>query len=432
MSHTIPTMKGHMGNTDYYLLSMKVNELVTLVREPAHMPGWDNEKIEEIYQRAINYSRVCKQIVPYLVNNESRFFGSFIVAALNFKEEVIFTPLSQIPGVSEGKLMPAHKEAAGKIGMLTIGGGVMMVPLDGQHRLKALDFAMRGKDQKGNDIPGIKMKPELGEEDVSVILVAYDPQTSRRIFTKVNRYARRPTTAETFVTDDDDLYAVLARRLANQIGGRLVAYKSSILSSRAQQFTTLTILYVCCKNIVRESLPKGTIEQAEKLDEQAVKSCEQAVQNVWNKLIKQIDVFRDATSASDEGGDALRIHIRKNNLLGKPVTHECLVSAYLELIKAPTNMGGDAACKRLNALPWEIESENLSKVWQNVLWQGGENGKVITKQRKIATDLIAYMAGATLTKNQEESLLEDYRKLFPEDQRASKHLPPKLEATQTD
>lgn len=430
MLHTVPTMKGRMGNTDYYILSMKVNELVTLVREPSHMPGWDNEKIEEIYQRKIDYNRVCKKIVPYLIDNESRFFGSFIVAAFNFDEKVTFTPLNEIPGVTEAKLRPEHKDVVPKIGMLTLGGGVMMAPLDGQHRLKALQFAMQGRDHKGNEIPGTGVNTALADEDVLVMLVRYDPESSRRIFTKVNRYARRPTAAETYVTDDDDVYAVLARRLANHIGGRLIEYKSSTLSARAPQFATLTTLHTCCKKIVESILPEDVVKQAVKLDEKAVKACEQATQDVWNKLIKHIDAFKDATSDCSKAGDALRINIRKRNLLGKPVVHECLVFAYLELIQ---ELGWKTVCKRLNLIPWEIEEENLSNVWQNVLWQGSaKKGKIITKQRRMAIDLITYMAGIDLTDEQQDALLERYRELFLEDQRAGRHLPPKVEAKSTD
>ena len=39
MSSTLPAMRGRMGNTEYYLLSMKAAELVKLVTEPKNMPG---------------------------------------------------------------------------------------------------------------------------------------------------------------------------------------------------------------------------------------------------------------------------------------------------------------------------------------------------------------------------------------------------------
>ena len=428
MSSTLPAMQGRMGDTDYYLISLKANELVNLVKEPKNMPGWDDEKIEEIYQRKINYTRVRTQIAPYLANNkDSRFFGSLIVAAFNFDEHVRFLPMNKLSAVAESKLTPEQQEAASKIGMLTLGGGVMMVPLDGQHRLKALEFAMRGKDHVGKDIPGIDVDMELANEDISVILVPYQPEKARRIFTRVNRYARRPTTSETYVTDDDDVFAVLARRVANDIGGRLVKYTQPTLTPKDPEFTTLAILHACCKAIVDHSFPPKLVDAAKELEIGAVEACEEKVLEVWGRLLKKIVVFSDATADRPEEGDNLRREIRRTNLLGKPVPQECLVSAYLSLVGSPTKMNWEIACRRLNAIPWEINPKNLAEVWQNVLWVGGTEGKILTKNRLITSRIIAYMAGEELTEDQEVGLLEEYRKLFPEDQRPTKELPPRVE-----
>lgn len=430
MSSTVPAMKGRMGDTVYYLLSLKASELVNLVKEPKNMPGWDDEKIEEIYQRKINYPRVRNQIAPYLANNtDSRFFGSLIVAAFNFDDTVEFTPLHDIAAVNASKLRPDEKEAGSKIGMLTLHGGIMMAPLDGQHRLKALEFAMLGKDQRGNDIPGINVDPELAKEDISVILVPYIPDKARRIFTRVNRYARRPSSAETYVTDDDDLFAVLARRVANNIGGRLVKYTNATLTVKDGEFTTLTILHACCRHIVDYSFPEPIKEQAKRPDFSAEieKACEHAVLNVWGRLLSKIEVFADATADRSEQGDAGRTEIRRSNLLGKPVPQECLVLAYLALTEGGTKMPWQEACQRLNAVPWAITPENIGGVWQGVLWSGGtRKGRILTKNRQISSRLIAYMAGEILTQDAENQLLTDYKELFPETERDDKSLPPRV------
>ena len=429
MSSTVPAMKGRMGNTDYYLMSLKASELINLVKEPKNMPGWDDEKIEEIYQRKLNYPRVRNQIAPYLAHNkDSRFFGSLIVAAFNFDDTVEFTPLNEIAAVNASKLRPDEKEAGSKIGMLTLHGGIMMAPLDGQHRLKALEFAMLGKDQRGKDIPGINIDPQLATEDISVILVPYDPDKARRIFTRVNRYARRPSASETYVTDDEDLFAVLARRVANDIGGRLVKYAQPTLTVRDGEFTTLAILYLCCKHIIDYTFPEPIKEEAKRPDFsfEIQEACVDAVLNLWSRLLSKIDVFREATADRSEQGDAGRIEVRRTNLLGKPVPQECLVWAYLALTEGATKMPWKEACKELNAMPWEMTPENLGGVWQGVLWTGGTAGKIITKNRAISARLIAYMAGEVLTNDAEQQLLEDYQELFPETMGAEKSLPPRI------
>ena len=426
-------MKGRMGGMDYYLMSLKASELVNLVKEPKNMPGWDNEKIEEIYQRKINYGRVRNQIAPYLANNKtSRFFGALIVAAFNFDETVEFTPLNEIPAVSVSKLRADEKEAGSKIGMLTLHGGVMMAPLDGQHRLKALEFAMLGKDQSGKDIPGITVDPDLANEDISVILLPYQPESARRIFTRVNRYARRPSASETYLTDDDDLFAVLARRVTNEvIGGRLVKYTQPTLRPSDGEFTTLANLHACCETIVKYSFPPKMVEAAKRQDfsDEIEEACHHAVVTVWNRLLAEIGVFRDATGDRSEQGDAGRKEIRRHNLLGRPVPQECLVSAYLALTQGATKMPWKDACKHLNALPWEITEVNVGGVWQGVLWSGGTDGKIITKNRPITSQIIAYMAGEDLNSDAEDALLTAYRAQFSEAERANKVLPPRVDSS---
>ena len=424
MALTLPAMKGRMGTTDYYLIAVKARELTSMVKEPKDMPGWDDEKIEEIYQRRIQYSRVNRQIAPYLAENDTRFFGSVIVAALHFDKKVEFEPMKNMAAVDTRKLSGAEKEAAQSMGVLTIYGGTFMVPLDGQHRLKALEVAMTGMDERGRPLPGFKVNRELADEDVSVLLVPYEVEKARKIFTRVNRYARRPSSSETIITDDDDVCAVLARGVANTIGGRLVKYSGTTLSRRSPEFTTLATLHSTVHEVILSRYPHGPIDVAKRPSRDLEQDYEISVAEVWETLLREIDVFRTAIADKTEDGDETRIQIRDETLLGKPAVQDCLVRAYLRLTPP---MDESLACARLNAVPWGMTEHNLEHVWQNLLWSGGKKGgKVITKNRIIGARVIAYLAGEELDDEQERQLLDEYRALFPESQRALKELPERV------
>lgn len=138
MPTTVSALKARLGNTDYYILSMKAKELADKVTIPRELAGWEDMSIEERYQRDLNYTRVRNQIAPYLANNDSRFFGAIIVAAMNFGDVVSFEPL---PDVTKN-LLELYKTAATAMGFLTFKGGEVLIPLDGQHRLKAIQFAV--------------------------------------------------------------------------------------------------------------------------------------------------------------------------------------------------------------------------------------------------------------------------------------------------
>ena len=414
MPNTVPAMKGRLGNTDYWILSMKAQEIVDKVKIPKEMKEWDDESVEERYQRDINYNRVRSQIAPYLASDESRFFGALIVAAMNFGDAVSFEPLAEV--TTKG-LPGLYRAAASNMGFLTFTGGETLVPLDGQHRLKAIQFAITGKDEKSRDIDNITPCTELAQEDVTVILVAYESKKARKIFTKVNRYAKTTTTGQNYITDDDDILAVLTREVANGlIGARLAKITSNTLRPKDAEFTTLAILYNCNEEIVRSTFAEGRLDKTHLPDTAKQRLFRKKVMEVWKTVLEGIEVFADALDDKEATGDEKRREIRGTNLLGKPVAQECLVRAFVRLTGAPTNMSAEDACGRLNRLPWSMTEENLEK-WQRVLWSGGKDGKIITKNRKLATALIAYAAGERITDEQRAELLEDYRKQFPEAER---------------
>ena len=420
MATTVAAMKARLGDTDYFILTMKAKELADKITIPKDLEGWSDWSVEELYQRDINYHRVRTQIAPYLANDESRFFGAVIVTALNFGDDVSFEPLADV--ATKG-LPGLYRSAAASMGFLTFTGGEVLVPLDGQHRLKAIQFAVSGRDQKGQEIPNLRPTSELAREDITVILVAFEKEKARKIFTKVNRYAKATTTGQNIVTEDDDIVAVLAREVANKcMGGRLAKFTSNTLRPKDRHFTTLAIVYNCNWDIISRVFEEKP-EKAELPVPAKQQLWRAKVFEVWNAVLDGIDVFADAVADKTEGGDDGRREIRRASLLGKPVVQECLVGAFVQLTGALTNMSAQEACERLNALPWNITEEDL-KIWRYVLWSGGaKDGKVITKNRKLATSLMVQLAGGRLTEESRAKMEDEYRKLFPEEERAGVELP---------
>ncbi len=421
MATTVASMKARLGDTDYFILSMKAQELVDKVKIPSQIEGWEDLLLEERYQRDINFNRVRKQIAPYFANDDGRFFGAIIVAAINMDDEILFEPLSE---VITRKLPGLYRVPASSIGFLTFHGGEVLVPLDGQHRLEAIKFAVTGRDERGRNIPDITPCMALAQEDITVILVPFKAHKARKIFTQVNKYAKATTTGQNIITDDDDVVAYLARKVTNDIiGARLVKYTSNSLGVRDHYFTTLPIVYRCNEEIIKGSFPEGTIDKSKLPDKAKIRLYDEKVSEVWQFLLENIDVFADALSDTEESGDAGRVQIRQSNLLGKPVPQECLVRGFMRLTNPPTNLSYDKACEVLNHLPWALTDENL-QIWDRVLWTGGTDGRIITKNRNLTTDLVAYLAGEKLTEVKEAELLENYRQQFPYEEREDKQLPP--------
>jgi DNA sulfur modification protein DndB len=178
----IPAIRGKIGSTEYYIATMKASEVVNSLRIPKDMPDWGHESIEERYQREINYKRVRDQIAPYIANDPDRFFNALIVDILN-SEGVTFDPLSEL-----AKLPSLWAGLGDNFGVLKLQGSEQLVPLDGQHRLAAIRFALYGKDEKDQPIDTFQCNPLIADDDITLVLVKHDRAKARKIFNKVSCY----------------------------------------------------------------------------------------------------------------------------------------------------------------------------------------------------------------------------------------------------
>ena len=416
MSRLYPAIKGQFGRHEYFLFTMKAQDMTSRVRLPQELPEWPSLQVEERFQRILNLGRVSREIAPYLANNQDRFFGAVILAAMNYEDNIDFESLSEL-SVKLPALYGTHSE---NIGYLVCKGGEVLIPLDGQHRVKALDLAIAGHDDKGRALVGAQASPQVGNDDVSVVLVPFKTETARAIFTRVNRYARATSKTARLVTDDEDLFAWFARKVANEcIGAQLCNIANTTLSQSDANFTTLSALYNTVQMIVETSFPSGKVSAGYTVSEDRRQLYWDKIVRVWQTVIEEIPAFRDALADRSPTGDKVRIEIRKRSLLGKPVGQEVLIGAFLRLTGAPTNKADKAAAKALAKLPWTLD-ETGAVFWQRSLWSGSQEGGKIqatVAKRRLAVRIAAHAAGEKLSTKATEELFEQFAKEFPESEK---------------
>lgn len=419
MATTIPAIAGRIGTTDYWVTTMKAKEVCEKLVIPKDLEGWDDLSLEERYQRDINLNRVKKEIAPYFSNDKDRFTGS-IIAAIQNDENVTFERVTDV-----ASRMPAlYRQSASGLGLLTLSGGEVLIPLDGQHRTKAFKYAITGKDDQNRDLEGVNGDPDLGKEDIVVILVRYDARRSRRIFNKVNRYARPTSKGQNLITDDDDVVAVLVRQevVGNLINARLVSIASASLNVKAPEFTTLAVLYEGSLDILKA---KGHPRFPQRPDAAKEKVLKAELVSAWSALFEGLNTFRLAVDDPTETGDDKRREIRRDSVLGKPIGQLAAVRASMALryVARHENPSMDRVIERLNAIPWSV-SEPL---WQGVLMNGAKmrSGKTAAT---LAADLIAYLADAgKWTDDEAERLRDRIRANMTEEEAAKYELPPPVE-----
>ena len=405
MASVLPAMRGQFGSTEYYIVTMNAKDVTEKLVVPSEIQGWTDLSLEERYQREINYRRVKRQIAPYLVEDEARFFGAFIVTMLN-AEQTEFESISQI---YKDKVPGLYRSAASAFGFLTLNGSELLVPLDGQHRLAALKFAITGKDEKQQPIPDLQALADVAEDVCTVMLIRHDDTKARKIFNKVNRYAKSTTKAENLITADDDIVAVIVRETIvgpdNAVPDVLVNAKSNTLTVKAKEFTTLSTLYEGTKYLLEETHGKINTEALPDKPTQGVMKRE--AKEFWETVCSQVNLFSDALHDSSVNGDDKRRQIRSDYLLGKPVAQWAMVQAIVQLRSADPETGSrmslTESCDRVNQLDWRIDEPR----WQQILMNGERvlSGKTTVN---FASRVIAYWLGQNLSDRVIADLKERY------------------------
>lgn len=415
MPTTIPAISGRIGSTDYWVTTMKAKELCERLVIPKDMDGWDDLSLEERYQRDININRVKKEIAPYFATDPNRFTGSLIVAIQN-ADTVEFEQVTEV-----AKNMPAlYKQSASGLGLLTLSGGEILVPLDGQHRTKAIKYAITGRDENNKSFD-FDQNTDLAQEDIVVILVKYDARESRRIFNKVNRYARPTSKGQNLITDDDDVVAVIVRQhvVGDLINPRLVNFQTASLNKRTPEFTALATLYEGSQNILKM---KGHKADKSKRPDPAEESLfKKEIVEVWKALFEGIETVRVAIGEPGEAGDDKRREIRRDSILGKPIGQLSLVYGAMAL-RYDERFGRQSlpdVVAKLDGLAWGVNAA----LWQGVLLSGSRMraGKTAAA---LGGDLVAFAVGGNrLSRGESNHLRERIKVNLTEDEAKSYRLP---------
>lgn len=405
MASVLPAMRGQFGSTEYYIVTMPAKDLTERLVIPQNLEGWEDLTLEERYQREINYNRVKRQIAPYLLEDPDRFFGAFIVSMLN-AEDIEFEAISNI---YKGNVPNLYRTAANAFGFLTLQGSELLVPLDGQHRLAALTFAINGKDEKQQPLEDFTARTDIAGDVCTIMLIKHDERKSRKIFNKVNRYAKKTTKAENLITADDDILAVIVREAIvgadRYFPDVLVNAKSNTLTAKAKEFTTLSTLYESTKYLLEDT--HGRINTENMPDPATCSVMRQEAEDFWNTICSKVQLFSEALHDPNDSGNARRQEIRADYVLGKPVAQWALIQAVVRLRNENAEVGDrlslDEACRRVNELDWSVKALR----WQQVLMNGD---RVLSGKSAVnyASQVIAYWLGEKLSEAQINELQDKY------------------------
>ena len=407
---TLGCIKAKMGETTYYICKMSAGELIDRVGIAKEMPEWPDMTAEEKMQRECDIKRIVEEIVPYVVFDPDRFFSSLIVDIYSGFQEIRFEPLSKVVG----DIPDAYAVPMADMGFITLPGKERLIALDGQHRLLSLKIAIRGI----SGVPGgtklfsamnsLQPHPEIANDELCVILVEHtDTAKIRKIFNKINKYAKQTSRSDNIITSDDDTFAVIARRLIGDGGPlspingiELVNWKSNTLSARSKNLTTLSALYTIAETILKDekysakSLP----------NEEALENAYRTVSDFWMTTLQEVNVYQEFLKLTrmDKPVSA----IREENLLMKPVTQMAL--AHAALMARRKGIRWEEIAVKLNHINWSFDNA----MWFNILVIGSANKKMITGKDSIrcAGAVISYfIMGNQFTRSETDEVRQIIR-----------------------
>ena len=394
---TIWAQRAKLGSTVYYIAKMSVEELVNSVGLAIELPEWKDMTPDEKMQREPDINRVVNEICPYFIEDQDRFFGSLIVDIYSGFENMKFDPISKYV---KDDITFAYDVSMQDAGFLSLPGKERLIALDGQHRLLAMKLCLKGNSaisavMLGNkkmtsQMLALEAHPELADEEVSVIFVEHrDNMKIRKIFNKVNKYARQTGRGQNIITADDDVYATIARKLFSDGGvlekvgkNELVNWKSNTLSQRSKQLTTVSALYTIAETLSKD---KGWSAKVMPSDEDEIEEAFDENTEFWTELLNGMDVYQEYLDLTRK--DKPISNLRDQSFLMKPVTHMALAHvAYFA--KKHSAAWGDVVAK-LNKVNWSMDNS----VWFNILVIPAKKKKVITGKESIraAGMVISYM-----------------------------------------
>ena len=319
-----PAIRAQMGDWNYYIVRMKMREVAQEV-QLAHDIYEDNT-LSEAVQRVLSQTRVKKEIVGYLARRQDRFFSSIVVAAM--EGEPTWHPVEM-----DTKVVPAifanSTSLRESFGVLSFGDEPKYYALDGQHRVAAIKLLLSGE---------ADVNPPSGFDDdlLSVIIVLREEhdvpegewmRRYRRLFSSLNRYARATDHDTNIIMDEDDLFAILTRRLITdheffQAPGRerdsfRVQTKGKNLRKDVPHFTTLQTLYAVNEILLktRERDLRGWGQDGNAIDKQIRPSEEfidqlyEELAEYWNAILETLPDLRQQPvnmrqhDIDDQGGE---------------------------------------------------------------------------------------------------------------------------------
>ncbi|MFF9374624.1 DNA sulfur modification protein DndB [Streptomyces griseoluteus] len=407
----VPAFQAQVGNWTYYTCLMSYAQVAREIMFAHELGG--NQDLGTMIQRGVGDR--TKQITDYLLTNDNRFLGAIIVAV--WGGDPNYLPLEMDPDAENQAVLAGIDR---NFGVLTFDGTQQFFALDGQHRLKAIKDA-------------VKRSPDLGSEDINVIVVPHfntpeGRRRTRRLFTNINRNAKTTSQQENIALDEDDSFAILTRRLLDdhefigrdkvvlvfsKVGndGELVLAQRSI-NATSPVWSTIGVLYDMTKEIGFD-LPCTVESSSQRAADDLLDQSYDILDKRFKDLLDACGSLRKRYLAAPSPRDVRAPKGRDGS--GHPFMRPAVQIQVARVVRHILEQGTlewDEIMKRLADLDWRMTATPFSSMWIETP-DGPKQGKMASG--KDHTDLLYNLLLvhiAPRTKSQITRALRSYAELM--------------------
>ena len=368
-----PSLRCKMGDWIYYVTFMTFNDVKLWIKPTKEVHSsrglsqWIQRQLEDDHADAI---------ASYLESQPERMFNALFVGI--YEGEPEWSELK----ITSNKMMQSEittgqlDSLTRSVGLLHLSGDEKLFAIDGQHRVAGIKKVIEGNDK-------------LKSEEVTVILVGHQTDTdgilrTRRLFTTLNKTAKKVSKKDIIALDEDNGSAIITRKLVNDFSlfedERFIAYNPSANLKPNDEYGITSIVKLYDLVSILSSTTKATTAgkfNSSRPTEDILNLVYDYCCKYWELLSKEISEYREVLIKKTKKAEEYR-HPDCNHLLFRPIGQHAFAEAVAHMV-CKLDIDLSDAIKILSTEDLWIHKSN----WHHILWDP-LNKKMITKGSTIA------------------------------------------------
>ena len=379
----LSSLRGYFGDWTYYPCLMKLKDIAERIGFADEI--YKSKTLSEMVQRELK-NKWGREIKEYLLRQEQRFFNSLIVAVYEGKPN--WYEITDLEGSEQLDESEIPDDVIASIGILCLSGGEKLFTLDGQHRLMGIKEA-------------VKTNAELGEEELTVIFIAHRTDEaglarSRRLFTTLNKNAKRVSKSDIIALDEDDTMAIIVRQLIErhpmfQEGRISYNARANLPKGNFTSLTTMVNLYDVLLILFTKIYGKQTKKKLTntRLSDEVLEEHYKYADDYFRHLVNTFKPLQEFLDADDDYSTVTEKYrtVKGGSILFRPIGLLILTEIVSALLSQ--KYGLSECMTMISRLPQGLTDVPL----RGVIWNSTGN-TINTKGKTLARNLLLYMLDA--------------------------------------